>query len=264
MKRKEVTNSPPFPHGMTAAVASGVVGGQEFASLIPTALSPNFSSPPLSESSMGLDDKIVVMIDRLHGWQLRIAEQCLIQIPHGAFASLSIAFSYFETISQLCAGATSGGQSKEAFYDGIRIVFPELSPATKSSADQPPLNPDSVLVEELYNGFRNGLYHQSMTRRKTKIAEWYPWMIGLVLDRQLCLAISPDRAVFRRENMPNAYAFAAEAYSAYVGPLIVLNPYHFIPALLCHLATFEAELLDASNDAIRTCFEQAYDAMHAG
>ena len=118
------------------------------------AISPSFKDTDFPEG-MSLDQKIDVFADRVEGWQLGIAKQCVDAIPHSGFAVLHIVFSYFEMIAKYKDGFTNVGKSVIYFNKGFADVFPNTSTT--------PTNLKIKMLKKLYKDVRCGLYHSGIT-----------------------------------------------------------------------------------------------------
>jgi hypothetical protein len=180
---------------------------------------------------LGLDDKILIFIDRVNGWQLDVADQCLNGvkdekglvvgplIQHSGHAALHIVFSYFEMIAKYSAGYTDTGRSKEFFREGFKSVFSSLRVA---DADQSKVD---SLLNDLYENVRCGLYHSGMTG------------VGIVVVSQEVIdvpVVVTDKS-------------------------ILINPYYLVTALKDHLETYKNDLHNADNALLRKNFERRFD-----
>ena len=95
------------------------------------------------------DQKVLILADRIHGWMLDPAERMLQSDPQSDFAGLCVLSSYFEWIVKFKNGtATTRYISRESFVEGVAQVLPD------APAGAP---------EHLYDGMRNGLYHDGFT-----------------------------------------------------------------------------------------------------
>lgn len=144
---------------------------------------------------MTVQQKIEIFYEQAWGWQLHVAdlianggcslggEPKVQRIRHSGFAVLQICLSYFETIGQYRALATSG--SKQFFNAGAQAVLPELQKV-----------PDKVrkkLLDALYRGARCGLYHNSRTCRGVGLGQ-PPNGEAMAYDPDVrVLIISPER-----------------------------------------------------------------------
>lgn len=76
------------------------------------------------------DVRIELFFERIDGWILGIADQCINGgdkgIPHSGFAVLAMVFSYFEFIAKCQAGYRGSDLCGDYFKQGVRSVFPEL------------------------------------------------------------------------------------------------------------------------------------------
>ena len=148
-----------------------------------TWISPNFQDVDFP-SGMSIDHKIEVFADRVKGWQLDIAQQCIDNIRHSGFAVLHIVASYFEMIAKFRDGFAKDGKSKEYFKKGIYSVFPAL--------DQQPGVSDRLL-NKLYEEVRCGLYHGGITGPNIMLTGEYD--AAIVFSRDEKVVINPDKLV---------------------------------------------------------------------
>jgi len=81
-----------------------------------TKISPEHSSE--SELLNSEEGKIKVFKNRINGWYLDWSDS-LAFTEHAGFASLHIAFGYFEMIYSYITGKSSNGKSKEFFEKGF-------------------------------------------------------------------------------------------------------------------------------------------------
>lgn len=118
------------------------------------AISPHFQDIDFP-SGMSLDQKIEVFADRIDGWQLGIAKQCVDTIPHSGFAVLSIVCSYFEMIAKFKDGFTGEEKSKYYFEKGFGEFLSHFPNITLNSRDE--------LTKRMWRGVRCALYHAGIT-----------------------------------------------------------------------------------------------------
>ncbi|MCC6618800.1 MAG: hypothetical protein IT341_07140 [Chloroflexi bacterium] len=203
-----------------------------------TAMSPRHSTDREGTASTNPDMTIDRAFAQFEGWHLGIATKCL-DIPHGAFGALCIAFSYFETVWQLTRGESSKGRSSEAFREGLLLVFPALDACSESDLKS--------LSEALYGGFRNSFFHNMIVGHSVAIAV-YPWLLLMLRDGTPVLALSNDGAMFGTSELPDEYGVDARRYAGTQGDFICLNPHTFIPALVSHLGQFRTEIETGTDD----------------
>lgn len=201
---------------------------------MPQFISPNFTSQQFPGGPETLEEKLLVFSDRVRGWQLAIADQVSVQIPHSGFAVLSIITSYFEMIGMYAYGpnqtkqvpAKGGGQtqqgwgSRDYFEAGVNAAFPHLANA----------NPQHTrwFMSAMYKNVRCGLYHQGATR-----------------SRILLTGEIPD--AFQFTNLENN------------GHLIMINPRTLVEHLKGHFSSFVLAVSNPANQANRQNFESMYD-----
>ncbi len=121
-------------------------------------ISPNYlaSEGGPDPRNWSIDFMINVFFDRIDGWHLAIADQCLSNIEHSAWAALQIALSYFE-IAGFFTCRCLKGKNWERFREGFFSVFP----GWKNK------NPD--VPEILWDVLRNRLYHTGVRNKNPKV-----------------------------------------------------------------------------------------------
>lgn len=171
---------------------------------------------------VSLAEKIELFYERIVGWQLEIADQCVNGsrdregIPHSAFAGLQICLSYFETIGKYEAGCCKKGESEKHFKLGLKSVFPYLRRIPEERFDR--------LAARVYSAARCGLYHASQTGP------------GVLLRRQ--------RSVLRFD-APRGVVF--------------IDPHRLPVTLKAHLCAYRRRLERARSKRLRTNFEERFD-----
>lgn len=177
---------------------------------------------------LSLDDKIDIFVDRVYGWQLDIADQCINSItrpdgnitnpiPGAGFAALHIVLSYFEMVGKFRDGYVKKGKSEYYFREGMFAVFPMLRTFPPTFVDK--------LLEILYSGGRCGLYHGGMTDPH------------VIITGEISNPLSLDEQ----------------------NDILIINPHKLIPAMKDHLAAYAAELRDPNNGQLRRNFELRFD-----
>jgi len=116
---------------------------------------------------LSFEKKVEIFYQRALGWQLHIADlianggpplgevQSVQPLRHSGFAVLYICLSYFETIGQYERRNPDTKTSRGYFKEGVRSVLPQLHVSHGDVVGD--------LLTKLYDGARNGLYHNSMT-----------------------------------------------------------------------------------------------------
>lgn len=150
-----------------------------------TWISPNFQNVDFP-SGMSTDQEIEVFADRVKGWQLDIAQQCIDNIRHSGFAVLHIVASYFEMIAKFQDGFAKEGKSQEYFKKGVYSVFPALHNYPREVSDR--------LLNKLYEDVRCGLYHSGITGSDITINPNLDAAIGFSEDAQR-VVINPQKLV---------------------------------------------------------------------
>ena len=182
-------------------------------------ISPNYKETDF-QSPVSLDDKIDVFTDRVCGWQLEIANECINgekdEFRHSGFAVLSIVLSYFEMIAQYHSGRRSNRQSPDYFRTGVRLVFPDVGRLPQAEVDE--------MLGILYSGARCGLYHNGMTDPR--------------------IILSGD---FKE---PLTFDFLRKRLG--------INPHLLVPVLVEHLNEYEKQLRDPANAELRSNFERRF------
>ena len=191
------------------------------------AISPNYEDTDFTYP-LRLDDKITLFVDRIHGWQLDIADKCIngekdasgtVTRPYiegSGLVTLSIVLSYFETIAKYREGYL-GSNSKTYFKKGVRLVFPDLSNYPRTVVDD--------ILTILYYGARCGLYHSSIISSKILLTGNFHSALGYIANRRM----------------------------------IVINPHLLVPALKRHFQRYEQELRNPANISLRQNFEKSFD-----
>ncbi len=107
-----------------------------------------------------LDEKIIILEDRVRGWQLDPAKQMRDTLIAGEgfenyqFALLAMLFSYFEMIGRYIDGATGFGNPGRAFKRGLGYVFPNLNKSDRTA---------------IYRRIRCGIYHAGIVQNGATI-----------------------------------------------------------------------------------------------
>ncbi|HUV05634.1 MAG TPA: hypothetical protein VMX94_11080 [Armatimonadota bacterium] len=163
------------------------------------------------------EQRMKLFFKGIGGWFLDVADECINPQPqrslaaHPGFAVLSIVFSYFEIIAKCQDGYQGRDKSHQYFAEGVLSVFPELRESPEGE----------VLVELLYFGARNGLYHCCMPDSLIVISGTYP------LPLQLDTINNRMRAG--------------------------INPHLLVSALIHHLKQYEEQCLNTENIRARGC-----------
>lgn len=182
-------------------------------------ISPNYRDTDF-QSPVSLDEKIDVFVDRVCGWQLEVANECINgekdEFRQSGFAVLSIALSYFKMIAQYQSGRRSNRESGKYFKSGVRLVFPDVSRMPQAEVDE--------MLDILYAGARCGLYHNGMTDPR--------------------IILSGD---FKE---PLTFDFP--------GKRLGINPHLLVPILIEHLKEYEKQLRDPGNAEMRSNFERRF------
>lgn len=211
-------------------------------------ISPHYKSTDFPTGTDGeliltLENKIDIFYDRVHYWQLDVADllinggkdrvaKDISPIDGSGFAVLSIAFSYFEMIAQYQEGFMPKskrelfGHSKRHFTEGFYSVFSEWNAVRQE------YHLDDVLIPMLLAGVRNRLYHDGFTASNVILTGDLPDPIAITI--------------------PKSPGFAG----------LIINP-HKIPARLkIHLQQYVDHLRDSDNveyNGLRTNFEARFD-----
>lgn len=184
----------------------------------------DFSWPPSFEK------KVDIFYHRLLGWQLHIADliangglplgdvRSVEPLRHSGFAVLHICLSYFETIGQYEQQNPQTKTSTGYFKEGVRSVLPRLHASHGNVVGE--------LLARLYEGARNGLYHNSMT------------VPGVGLGQP-------------SDSEPIAYDPASKT--------LAISPERLPKVLKQHLEEFRAKLLDSRNGVLRQNFARRFD-----
>jgi hypothetical protein len=203
-------------------------------------ISRNFTSDHFPNGPQTIEDKILLFVDRVRGWQLHPAQQCIHNDPHAGFAVLHIVTSYFEVIGMIEFDPIAHAYLKNAkgkwergkeFKAGLMSVLPELRQLHAGHPKQ--AKHVRWFRNEFYKKIRCGLYHQSMTRS------------GIFVSGDLL--------------HPNGYAFIDLKAQ---GSAICINPRGLAERLNDHLSTLELRLRDPVNQQLRKKFEQVYAQLH--
>lgn len=92
-----------------------------------------------------IDDKIIIYERQVKGWFLQPTLKMVKYKPeHKGFLVLMSCISYFEGVEQYKTGITSNGNSKRAFINAIRKLYPNKF--------------DEYQITRLYNQARCGLF----------------------------------------------------------------------------------------------------------
>jgi hypothetical protein len=184
---------------------------------------------------LSFENKVEIFYERALGWQLHIADlvanggtaygeagshegNVVSSIRHSGFAVLQVCLSYFETIGQYEQKNAGTNTSTGYFKEGVRSVLPKLH---KSHG-----NAIAKLLARLYEGARNGLYHNSMT--------------------------APGVGLGQPSN-GEAMVYVPES------DIFVISPERLPKILKQHLERFRAKLLDSRNASLRQNFERRFD-----
>lgn len=252
MSRKRQARNEDFARyakGMSSVQASGTV--PMHVPGLTTAVSPIESVGPGQDAETNLDVIVQRAFAQLEGWHLGIAVQCL-EIPHGAFGSLCIAISYFETLWQLRTGKSSSSNGERAFREGMVNVFPELATATTI----PIL---TAFAKTLWHNLRNALYHCSLARSTLRIGV-FEWMVLHLRHGTPVLAITRDGNVIVGADDIQARFPDAQQYSWTTQPFVALDPHTLVPWLHAHLLRFK-ETIERAPVSQRQQFVEAYNRL---
>lgn len=185
-----------------------------------TAIGPHYTSE-MFPNGLTLEDKISVFEDRVRGWQLNQAEYLLENSqPHSAFAALHIVMSYFESIAKFRYGHRSKNDrsSKKYFRLGFEWVFDDIKVKIPDKSNR------KVVLNDLYDKARSGLYHAGITG------------VGFLIT-----------------------ANTSHVLEVHGKDLLVLNPHILVPALNLHLSMYVSDLRNPKNTQLRKCFECRFD-----
>ncbi len=195
-------------------------------------ISPDYKNTDFS-LPLSIDDKITIFFDRVDGWQLGIADQCINgrkgpngeiePIPDSGFAVLHIVLSYFEMIAKYQDGFEDTGESGHYFKKGVYSVFPQFEPESLPIVDS--------LLDILYSGARCGLYHSGMT------------------DSRIILTGGGDEPIELLVFDPQKRGKVK----------LRINPHLLVPVLRTHLRDYVEQLRDAHNSTLRQNFEKRFD-----
>jgi hypothetical protein len=128
------------------------------------------SNPPTFEEKLHIFERSVL------GWQLEIAEIVIngsgdrASIPGSGYAVLSIIASYPEMIWQFAKGMESRNRSREAFREGLAMVFDSIDLSNSQWVDA---------LNLIYDEVRCGLYHDGKARRRVVLSGDYRFTIQL-------------------------------------------------------------------------------------
>jgi hypothetical protein len=192
-------------------------------------ISPRFGPEKLASGR--IEDFIDVYEDRIKGWMLDRADQ-MAQLPHGEFAALAIALSYFEPYWSFVSGRNSDGRSRRFFREGFVSVFPTPTPGRGMGA--PPVDFQSRVANYIYERARCGLFHSGMARTGILVAGY-----------------------------PQALNVSANLETFEIGAVIV-NVRIVISTIRYELDKYLAKVRDAAEEDVRRNFLAAWGLMHAG
>jgi len=189
---------------------------------------------------LSIEDKIVLLEDRILGWKLNIAEQvingqrdsdgAIIKEPiqHAEFATLDILFSYFEMIGKYEAGYADEYESKSHFKEGAYAVFPVL----KMPLPPPVIGVQGVVrpiadevLDLLYKGVRCGLYHAGVTNSKIVLTGGVEHPLSFDIQNKM----------------------------------LIINPHLLVDAIKTHFAGYITRLQDSTNEELRINFEKRFN-----
>jgi hypothetical protein len=194
-----------------------------------------YISPTYKEEDLpgpwDMERRIKVFMDRVDGWQLGIADECINggvgehgtpPIKDSGFAVMHILMSYFEMIAKFEDGFETEGKSGYYFERGFRRVFPHLphtAPGTRKES----------LAGVLYSYARCALYHCGITGPDIVLTGDTPQPILVVEERQW----------------------------------ICINPHLLVKHLRDDLKHYVERLRDPANDDLRANFERRWQWVHA-
>lgn len=118
-------------------------------------ISPNYTFDDFPEQ-LSLQDKIKIFNDRINGWQIDIAQQCITNIAHSGFAVLNIISSYFEMIAKFKDGYTKEGNSGLFFKRAFKEFLSVLHHYEEAEA--------KIVADKAWKGIRCSLDHTGITR----------------------------------------------------------------------------------------------------
>lgn len=175
------------------------------------AISPRFDESKLAAGSV--EDKIDVFEDQVLGWLLTPAKM-MASSQHSGFAILAVTLAYFEPLGQFLEG--KAGRSEVQFTLGMKAVFPAMAGA------------DSVILWELYNQLRCGMFHRGITKGKVTVVRGT--MHPLVVIRT-----------------------GTEVTG------ITVDPWRLLSAIELHLTEYVNELRSGANAVLRQNFARWFD-----
>jgi len=114
-------------------------------------LSPNYKHEKLDKPSF--DDLVDVFVD-LWRHYIFVPVKCLIEMPYGDIAAMTVLCSYYESIQSCITGKSSNRQSRKFFVNGFTRVFSSDDPNNEKAAG------------EIYKYIRCGLAHEGLLSHK--------------------------------------------------------------------------------------------------
>jgi hypothetical protein len=194
-------------------------------------ISPRFGPEKIQTGR--IEDFIDVYEDRLKGWMLDRADE-MARHPHGEFAALAIAMSYFEPHWSFVTGEDSDGQSGDFFRSGYRAVFPNPQPTASMGNTPLPADLEARQAQSVYIRARNGLFHSGMARSGILIARY-----------------------------PEAVRVSINLDTGEIGA-VVFNVPRVLATIRHHLDQFLTKVRDANERDARDKFQAAWRLSHAG
>jgi len=187
-------------------------------------ISPNFTWEKLEDPS--LDDLLDVFEDRVRNWLLEPAKS-LLQLPHGFVATISLLFTYFESMQIYLSGQDSKGASQRFFIDGFLAVFG--SPGIDKSQLK-------NMAKTIYTEGRCGFFHNGLSGGKIQYST--------IRDEALTVTLS---------KVDGEIDFNGKVGS------IVINPDRFYWCVNRHFEKYISDLKNVENMALRENFKKAID-----
>ncbi len=187
-------------------------------------ISPNFTWEKLENPSF--DDLVDVFEDRVRNWLLEPAKS-LLQLHQGFVATISLLFTYFESVQIYLSGQDSKGASQRFFIDGFLAVFgsPDID---KSQLEK--------MAKTMYTEGRCGFFHNGMSGGKIQYS-----------------TIRDEALTVTQPKVDGKIDFNGEVGS------IVINPDRFHWCVERHFDKYISDLRRIENATLRENFEKAVD-----
>ena len=194
-------------------------------------ISPHYRTDHIQLATATFGQKVTLFEDRMRGYYT-IPARLLYKIYDNAILMVLLAvLGSVEVLAVFRRGESSFRRSRELFKFGFNLVF-ELAPFSDDVDSEVFDEMASLLLDDVYDQTRNGLFHAGVTRSRVEISK--------KIDQTVAIHFDPSKT---------------EA------DLIVLNPIQMLNVLELYLSGYCADLRNDENEELRSNFERAWEIL---